>query len=85
MLLGLKVSTFGTAEKKLVPIYEYLRFVESYKLFSGSLKKLVETLPDPEFAIMESIFAHIPHSEHRLLKQKGFYPYSFMSDRSKFA
>ena len=31
------------------------------------------------------MFADIPHSEHYLLKQKGYYPYSYMSDRSKFA
>ena len=66
------MGTFETADKKLVPIYEYLRFVDSYKLFSGSLEKLVETLPDSEFAILESMFADIPHSEHHLFKQKGY-------------
>ena len=55
-LLGVKVGTFETAEKKLVPIYEYLRFVDSYKIFSGSLKKLVKMLPDWEFDMMESMF-----------------------------
>ena len=44
-------------------------------VFSGSLEKLVEMLPDSEFAIMESMFANIPNSEHHLLKQEGFYPY----------
>ena len=34
---------------------------------------------------MESMFAHIPAPERQLLKQKGYYPYSYMSDRSKFA
>ena len=34
---------------------------------------------------MESMFAHIPAPDRQLLKQKGYYPYSCMSDRSKFA
>ena len=76
MVLGVKVDTFETADKKLVPIYEYLRFLDSYKLFSGSLEQLVETLPDSEFAIMESLLADIPQSDHHLLKEKGYYPYS---------
>ena len=74
MVLGVKVSTFEKADKKFVPIYEYLRFVGSFELFSGSLEKLVEMLPDSEFAIMESMFANNCHSEHHILKEEGFTP-----------
>ena len=84
-LLGVIVGTFKTANKKLVPVCVYLRFADSYKLFSGSLEKLVETLPDSEIAIIESMFTDIPHIKHHLLKQKGYYPYSYMSDRLKLA
>ena len=76
MLLGVKASIFETADIKFVPVYEYLRFVDLYKLFSGSLEKLVETLPDWEFAIMASLFADILHSRNHLFKQKGYYLYS---------
>ena len=83
IVLGVKVGSFETAHKNLVSICKYLRFVD--KSFSGSLEKLVETLSDSVFAVMESMFADIPHSEHHLLKQKGYYPYSYMNDISKFA
>ena len=85
MMLGVQVDRVERADKKVVPVYEYLRFVDSYKLFNGSLEKLVESLPESEFGIMESMFAHIPAPDRQLLKQKGYYPYSYMSDRSKFA
>ena len=62
MLLGVGVSTFETADKKFVPTYGYLRFVYSYKFFSGLLENLVETLPDSEFNIKESLFADFSHS-----------------------
>ena len=85
MMLGVQVDRVERADKKIVPVYEYLRFVDSYKLFNGSLEKLVESLPESEFGIMESMFAHIPAPDRQLLKQKGYYPYSYMSDRSKYA
>ena len=82
---GVQVDKVERADKKVVPVYEYIRFVDSYKLFNGSLEKLAESLPESEFGIMESMFAHIPAPDRQLLKQKGYYPYSYMSDRSKFA
>ena len=85
MILGVQVDKVERADKKVVPVYEYLRFVDSYKLFNGSLEKLVESLPESEFGIMESMFAHIPAPDRQLPKQKGYYPHSYMSDRSKFA
>ena len=66
-------------------IYEYLRFVDSYKLFNGSLEKLVESLPSNAFEILEKMFPSLTTRQLNLLQQKGFYPYSYMTDRSKFA
>ena len=76
MMLGVQVDKVERADKKVVPVYEYLRFVGSYKLFNGSLEKLVESLPESEFGIKKSMFAHISAPDRQHLKQKGCYPYS---------
>ena len=84
-MLGVQVDKVERADKKVVSVYEYLRFVDSHKLFNGSPEKLVDSLPESEFGITESMSAHIPAPDRQLLKQKGYYPYSYMGDRSKFA
>ena len=71
MMLGVQVDKVERADKKVVSVYEYQRFVDSYKLFNGSLEKLVGSLPESEFGIMKSMFAHIPAPDRQLLKQKG--------------
>ena len=84
MMLEVQVDKVERAEKKVVPVNEYLRFVDSYKLFNGSLEKLLESLPVSEFGIMESMFAHIPGPDRQLLKQKGYYPYSTRATGQSF-
>ena len=72
MKLGVQVDKVERADKKVVSVYEYLRFVDSHKLFNGSLEKQVESLPELEFGIMESMFAHIPAPDRQLLKHKCY-------------
>ena len=83
--LGVYIKTITTKDGNLMRIYEYLRFVDSYKLFNGSLEKLVESLPSNAFEILEKMFPSLTTRQLNLLQQKGFYPYSYMTDRSKFA
>ena len=50
------------------------------------LSKLVKTLPEEKFFLLESCFAELGHSAEQinLLKQKGFYPYSYFDSFAKF-
>ena len=51
---------------------------------NSSLEKLVEILPDNRFEIMKAMFSTVSDHNLRLLKQKGYYPYSYLIGRSKF-
>ena len=75
MQLGVQVDTMKR-DGQIVPVYEFLRFVDSYKLFNASLEKLTETLPQSESGILEVMFNESPSDHFDLLKQKGYYPYS---------
>ena len=56
-----------------------LRFLDSFQFLTASLDKLVNTLPADAFKFT-SKFSPVPH----LAKQKGVYPYEYMTDISKF-
>ena len=53
-------------------------------MMNSALEKLTEILPTDQFAILNSMFPGISDSDLELLKQKGHYPYSYVSDRSNF-
>ena len=42
MTFGVLIDTFVTEKGKIVKIYEYLRFIDSFKMMNSSLEKLVE-------------------------------------------
>ena len=84
MQLGVQVDTMKR-DGQSVPVYEFLRFVDSYKLFSASQEKLTETLPQSEFGILKIMFNETPSDHFDLLEQKGYYPYSYMSNRTNFS
>ena len=50
------------------------------------LSKLVEYLPEEKFFLLENYFEELGYSSEQiaLLKQKGFYPYSYFSSFEKF-
>ena len=48
------------------------------------LEKFVEMLPDTHFDTMKAMFPSVSKSYAHLLKQKRYYPYSYVCDRTKF-
>ena len=85
MTFGVLIDTITTQEGRTQKIYEYLRFIDSYKMMNSSLEKLVEILPDTHFDIMKAMFPSVSESNAHLLKQKGYHPYSYVCDRTKFS
>ena len=79
------IYTFVNEKGTTVKVYEYLRFIDSFKMQNSSLEKLVEILPENQFEIMKSMFATVSGENIQLLKQRGYYPYSYMSSRAKFS
>ena len=72
MTFGVLIDTFVTEMRKTVKIYEYLRFIDSFKMMSSSLEKLVEILPDDRFEILKAMFSTLSDANLQLLKQKGY-------------
>ena len=50
-------------------------------MMNSSLEKITEILPIDQFGILNSMFPGTSDSDLELLKQKGQYPYSYVSDR----
>ena len=81
---GELVDTYTRANGVKQNVYEYMRFIDSCKFWSSSLQKTVGNLPPDKFSILDEYFKQADESSRALLKRKGFYPYSYMSNRLKF-
>ena len=83
MTFGVLIKTVTGRDGKVGKIYEYLRFIDSFKFLTSSLEKLVANLPASAFAIFDSMFDSDQSADAlNLIKEKGIYPYSYMTDRS---
>ena len=65
-------------------VFEYLRFIDSFRFMASSLEKLASYLPKEKFKILDNCFADYPETDRDLLHQKGYYPYSYFDDFNKF-
>ncbi|XP_075241649.1 uncharacterized protein LOC142336624 [Convolutriloba macropyga] len=66
-----------------VAIYEYLRFIDSFKFMPRSLIKLVQTLPHDKFTILDNFYHGYSHEQRELLKHKGNFSYSYVDSFDK--
>ena len=60
---------------------KHLVFLDSFQFMSSSLDKLVSDLPDKAFKYISEAFKK---EQFKLMKQKGVYPYDYMSSFDKF-
>ena len=58
-----------------------LGFIDSFQFLSSSLDSLVKNLGQDDFAYLSQEF---DNTLLDLVKQKGFYPYKYMTDSDKF-
>ena len=82
--MGVFIKSVTDKNGKTSPIYEYMRFVDSFKFMPQSLAKLVDMLPSEAFNLFDSHFSGYNVSQRNLLKAKGHYPYSFFDSFTKF-
>ena len=85
MNFGVLVETITLDDGKVIKKYENLRFIDSFKMMNSSLEKLVDILPRDRFGILASVFPNLSSTELKLLQQKRYYPYSYVSGREKFS
>ena len=60
---------------------KHLVFLDSFQFMSSSLDKLVSDLPDKAFKYISEAFKN---EQFKLMKQKGVYPYDYLSSFDKF-
>lgn len=75
------VDTNGRTQK----VYEHLRFIDSLRFLLCSLDKLAATLTKEDFGLIDDHFRDFTEEERQLIKQKGFYPYSYVDSEDKFS
>ena len=66
-----------------VAVYEYHRFIESFKFMPCSLDKLVQSLTDTKFSLLDHFYRGYTDEQRKLLKKKGNFPYSYVDSFTK--
>ena len=61
-----------------------LVFIDSMQFMKLSLDSLVKNLVDEDFKYLAKEFEEFEHKDLKLLKEKGVYPYEYMSSFKKF-
>ena len=82
--IGVKVETYVDSRGIEKNVFEYLRFIDSYRFMASSLDKLVSFLPKDRFGLLDSCFPSYNRADLELLYQKGHYPYSYFNNHAKF-
>ena len=82
--VGVPVRTYKDKNGLEKTVYEYLRFIDSFRFMNTSLEKLVSFLPPDKFSYLDNHFRDYSEEKKQLLHAKGFYPYSYFDDETRF-
>ena len=82
--VGVPVRTYKDKNGLEKTVYEYLRFIDSFRFMNTSLEKLVSFLPPDKFSYLDNHFRDYSEEKKQLLHAKGFYPYSYFDDEARF-
>ena len=86
LTMSVWIKEFEDKHGKKRQNYENLRFIDSYKFILSSLGQLIQNLPTEGLQLMETQISSRCYSQKQLdlLKQKGYYPYSYVNSFEKF-
>ena len=70
--VGVFIRSLESEAGQQVPIFEYIRLIDSFNFMPQSLESLVADLPDNRFDILRSKYESYFNSDLQLLCQKGF-------------
>ena len=78
----MKINVIPTNMEKYTALMsgKHLIFLDSFQFMSSRLDKLVSDLPDKGFKYISKAFKN---EQFKLMKQKGVYPYDYMSSFDK--
>ena len=83
--IGVLIKTIKRKNGSEQKIFEYLRFIDSCEFLNSSLQQLADNLPSEKMSILNKFFANETEEQRCLIRQRGFYSYSYMTKREKFA
>ena len=80
---NLKINVIPNVLEKYMrfSINNKLSFIDSFQILSSSLDSLVKNLVKDDFKYLRQ---ELDNNVLDLVKQKGFYPYEYMTDFKKF-
>ena len=82
--VGIFIRTYKNNQGRNVNVFEYLRFIDSYKFMLSKLENLANNLPRDKFQLLDNHFAAYSNTDRELLYSKGFYPYSYITSENVF-
>ena len=84
LTVGVPVRIYQDKNGMTKTIFEYLRFIDSYRFKTFSLGKLAGFWPRKKFEIMDRRYSDFSTEDISLIHQKGYYPYSYFDNFDKF-
>ena len=82
--VGVPVRQYRDKNGQAKTVYEYLRFIDSFRFMNSSLDKLVSYLPSEKFQLLDNHYQALQDEQKQLLHTKGFYPYNYFDHHEKF-
>ena len=82
--VGVPVNEYTDKNGVIKTVYEYLRFIDSFRFMATSLDNLVSYLPKEKFQILDNHYQEYSEQQRSLLHGKGLYPYSYFINHDKF-
>ena len=81
--IGVFIKMRLDKNKKERPVYENIRLLDSFRFMPSSLDSLAKNLPAEAFKLLVQNFSDWPESAVDKLKQKSFFPYSYIDNFNK--
>ena len=84
LTVGVPVRLYQDKNGITKTVFEYLRFIDSYRFMAFSLENLAGYLPQEKLKFLDSCFADYFAEDRILIHQKGYYPFSYFDNFDKF-
>ena len=83
--VGVFIKNFESESGQQVPIFKYVRSIDSFNFLLQSLESLVVDPPENSFDILYSQYESYSNSDFQLRFQNGFYGYSYITSEQFFS
>ena len=78
------IRSYTNEKGNVYNVYEEIRFVDSCKFMNSSLDELARNLPVEKFIYLNNHFATRPEEDKALIRQKGYFPYSYVDSHARY-